>query len=129
MEKLFVVSNAFDANELYQYFSSLDETSTDVKIEMVEESEKSLSLDPTVLTALITLSVSSLNYLISGLFNIWQKNKDNRNKESTAIVKIKAGKDNIELEFPFGISEEDREKLIKEALSLQSIKQIALIEK
>lgn len=127
-----ILSNSdtlFSPREIQRDLPAYLPDSQQIKIELREEPETDMAIDPVIAAALINGSAVVMVALINGLFNYWRdKNKDEGEQKKLAIH-IKIGKEDNELIFPYGMSEAEQRRLLERASDLAKIRHIALIEK
>lgn len=150
MNKIFVLSNSFNAVELQTALQQEIKEESSVELELKKEVSKSLEafVDPSVLMAI--LSSGGVVTIVTGLFSIWQKRLEKKTSIEIAKIKAEAQKEqaielakiqadaqkasalikiktvNGEIEIPSTLSLEERNALLQ-SLEKQNVKSIALI--
>jgi len=127
MEKINIVCDSINSEELFELMSTEVNNSDTCKFETEKEPENAMALDPVTLVALITMASTALAAIINGLFAVWQKKIENKGKAVSATIKIKT-KDGNEFEIPQNISKNELETILVEVEKRQA-KRIVLITK
>lgn len=122
MNKTHIISDAFGAEELAELLKG--ENTGGLQLELEKEADNTMALDPVTLTAIITTSSTVLTTLITGLFSVWNKKQELKNKTDQAVIKVKT--EGGELEVPQGTSPEKLAELLK-TIENKPVKRVALI--
>jgi hypothetical protein len=133
MEKIKIISDVLNAEELYSLLKPEVKTNEELNLEIEKQPEGTLAIDPSILIATMVFTQTTLTALIAGIFSLIQKRQERETAKQIAGIEVKIEKEAITLKAPVGATKEEIRAVVDEALEAQKkgkkIKHIAILKK